>query len=194
MHKFKELERFVYSYLEKHLPENNYYHNIRHVKEVVRTAEYIGKKEGLNKEELLLLKTAALLHDIGHIHTRKGHEEKSVEMAEKILQEYGYERWEIERIKEAILATRIPQEPRSRIAEILCDADVINIGTDSFFESSELIRLEEGREMNREWLQGLLSFLENHHFFTDTAKKEFLKKKKENMERVLALLEDMDSS
>ena len=63
---FTDLQEMVLDKLEKELPQNLYYHNIKHTVDVVTQVELIGLGEGVTDEELLLLKTAALFHDTGH--------------------------------------------------------------------------------------------------------------------------------
>ena len=66
MIQFTDLQEMVLDKLEKELPQNLYYHNVKHTVDVVTQVELIGLGEGVADEELLLLKTAALFHDTGH--------------------------------------------------------------------------------------------------------------------------------
>ncbi|MFO7963444.1 MAG: hypothetical protein R6U50_05940, partial [Desulfobacterales bacterium] len=62
--RINDLEEIILEKLDKGLPENLFYHNMKHTIDVVTQVELIGKSENITDEELLLLKTAALFHDI----------------------------------------------------------------------------------------------------------------------------------
>jgi len=51
--------------LEKELPEYLSYHNADHTKNVIAAATHIAAHENISGNELILLQTAALFHDIG---------------------------------------------------------------------------------------------------------------------------------
>ncbi len=68
--RLSDLEELVLEKLEQGLPKNLYYHNVKHTVDVYTQVELIGRAEGVSKEDLLLLRTAALFHDAGHLVTR----------------------------------------------------------------------------------------------------------------------------
>ena len=63
---FTDIQEIILDKLEKELPPYLFYHNVKHTVDVVTEVELIGWAEGCNDEEILLLKTAALFHDVGH--------------------------------------------------------------------------------------------------------------------------------
>jgi hypothetical protein len=113
------------------------------------------------------------------------------------MDEAGYELRDIGLVGNMILhGTRLPQMPRGKLEEIISDADLANLGMDSFPESGELLRLEERAENKLEWLKGQQKFVESHMkrggYFTDSARKMFGWKERENLERLkreIAMLE-----
>jgi len=132
-HKFKvhvqlvrlgDLEEFIFDKLEKGLPTNLYYHNLKHTVDVYTQVELIGRAEGVDHEEMLLLRTAALFHDAGHLIDYDTHEEMAVKLAREILPEYQYSDEQINLISELIMSTKLPPQPKSLLEEIMCDADL----------------------------------------------------------------------
>ena len=59
------------------------------------------------REELQLLETAAYFHDVGFTETYENHEEKSCEIARKVLPIFEYNAFQIEQICLMIIATKI---------------------------------------------------------------------------------------
>ena len=181
---YKELYQFVIPELENNLPDNLIYHKVEHTKTVIENAVYIAEKESISAEELLILKTAALLHDIGFLTTYSGHEVSGCDFARKNLPNFNYTPEQIEAICEMIMATKIPQNPKNKLSEILCDADVFYLGGDHFDHYSEKIFSElkiNGFIKNKvEFNKMQIDFLNAHHFFTKTANEERNQNKQEN--------------
>jgi uncharacterized membrane-anchored protein YitT (DUF2179 family)/predicted metal-dependent HD superfamily phosphohydrolase len=168
---------FVITKLEKELPSYLHYHNSEHTKEVVAAAEQLAIKENVTGDDLTIVKTAALFHDCGFLETYTDHEEISCEMARKWLPEYGYHKEAIDEICTLIMTTKIPQHPKDKLAEILCDADLHYLGTDKYFiRAGKLYKElhEAGLVKNREeWSIEEIKFVENHKYFTASAKRQF---------------------
>jgi uncharacterized membrane-anchored protein YitT (DUF2179 family)/predicted metal-dependent HD superfamily phosphohydrolase len=168
---------FLIKKLETELPPFLHYHNSEHTKEVIEGAEKLAKKENISGDDLTILKTAALFHDTGFLETYSDHEEISCEMARKWLPDYGYGKKEIDEICRLIMATKLPQQPKDKLAEILCDADLYYMGTDRYFIGAEKLYKElheAGLVKNREeWSSEEIKFVENHRYFTPTAQHKF---------------------
>lgn len=175
-----ELEEYVFNLFDEkssHLA----YHNKKHTQEVLAAATKIARKEGVSDEELLLVQIAALFHDTGYFYYEKGHEEKSCEIARDVLPNYGFLQSQIEQICCIIMATKIPQDPKNHLAEILCDADLSYLGSDAYKEYADRLYLEQQNFHRAEnpnvWTHQQINFLKDHRFFTGTAKQEFDEKK-----------------
>lgn len=191
--RFDDLEEHVMNILEEKLPKNLYYHNLKHTIDVTVQVEIIGKKEGVNEEELLLLKTAALFHDSGFIKTYKDHEEEGVKIAKEILPSYDYTPEQIEQIGEIIMATKLPPKPKNLLQQIICDADLDYLGRVDFIPVSGNL-FKELKEYNmlendiNKWNQIQIKFIENHSYFTKTAKKLRDVNKKNQLEAIRCLV------
>lgn len=176
---------FIIAKLEKELPGYLTYHNVGHTNNVVKHTLEIADLEGVGGEDLDLLSTAALFHDAGFIKKYIGHEEVSCEIAKQFLPQFDYSDSQIERICGLIMATKIPQTPHDRLAEILCDADLYYLGTDDYGNMAEKLYpefLKEGIAKDKmEWQRQQVAFLESHSFFTETAQNKLTGKQKKNL-------------
>ena len=181
---YDQLYSFVISELENKLAKNLTYHNVSHTKNVIDNAIFIGEKEQISGHELTLLKSAALLHDVGFLENHLNHESLGCDFAKKHLPDFEYSTQEIDAICKMILATKLPQTPKNHLSEILCDADLFYIGNNEYeiyadklfseFKHNEILITQEV------WHKRQIDFLNSHHFFTKTAVEEREAKKQEN--------------
>lgn len=173
--KLGDLEEFVLEKLENGLPKNLYYHNLKHTVDVYTQVELIGRSEGVSKEELLLLRTAALLHDSGHMIDYSTHEEMGVKLAYEILPEYGYSQEQIEVISTLIMSTKMPPDPKNLLEQIMCDSDLDYLGRTDFIPVSNMLYKElheHGKIATlQDWNLLQIKFIEKHQYFTNTARR-----------------------
>lgn len=153
------------------LSEKLTYHSIYHTLDVLEQCQRIAGEEGIADEhELYLLKTAALYHDTGFLHTYKGHEEAGYKLAMQFLPAYGFSGQDLKKIGGMILATQLPQTPRNKMEEIICDADLDYLGRPDFFSIAQLLYVEM-KEKNlvntqNEWNRMQVKFIKEHRYFT----------------------------
>ncbi len=121
---FIKAKKYIFERLENELPRQYHYHCIEHTKDVLSAAKRIAKKEGINGDDLLLLKTAILYHDAGFIIQNQNHEQIGCRIARKILPSCNYNSEQINTICGMIMATKIPQQPHNLLEKIICDADL----------------------------------------------------------------------
>lgn len=194
---YQQVYDFLMPKLENDLSPTYTYHNAAHTKSVITAAEHLGKSEGLNAEELVLLKTAALFHDAGFLQQADGHEEISCIWARDYLPKYGYTDDQIEDICRIIMATRLPQTPVDKLGEILCDADLFFRGKEGYNANADRLYREfkaRGIVKNEsEWQLIQVEFLSKTRYFTATAiaelqpiREEILKELNENIEASLS--------
>jgi len=182
---YEKLNKIILKRLRENLPEHLSYHSVMHVKDVIDSVEKIAKSEGVNDEDLVLLKTAALFHDTGFLFGSKNHEEKSCEIAAEYLLEYGFSQDQLDKINGMIMATKIPQTPKNHLEQIVADADLDYLGRDDFFVIGD--KLFEELSMfgivnsERDWNLLQEKFLESHHYFTETAINSRNQKKQDNL-------------
>lgn len=170
-----DLEDFILEKLEKGLPQNLYYHNLKHTVDVYTQVELIGRSENVTTEQLLLLRTAALFHDAGHMIDYSTHEEMAVKLAREILPEYYYTEKQIEVVSDLIMSTKLPPKPNNLLEEIMCDADLDYLGRTDFIPVSNMLyrELHEHGKIGtlREWNELQIKFIAKHSYFTQTARK-----------------------
>ncbi len=170
-----DLEEYIMDRMGKELPDKLLYHNIHHTGHVYRQVELLGRGEEVSQEDLLLLRSAALLHDLGYIDTFDNHEVKSVEYAREILPLYRFKEAQIDTICDLIMATKLPPGPSNLLEQIICDANLDHFGrADFLIQSDRLFQeylLHKKIKNKKDWNLMQIKLLENHVFYTETAKK-----------------------
>ena len=188
----KAAKQFALDKLDSELDEDLVYHSVEHTLDVVNAARLLGEMEGLVSNDILLLETAALYHDIGFTETYEDHEEHSVKIARKALPEFGYSQNDIEIIAGAINATKIPQKPKNLLEEVLADSDLDYLGREDIFVIGQRLHYEwnrQGRDMSLvEWHETQIRFLQKHRYFTQSALNLREARKQENIRELENLL------
>ncbi|MFP4023544.1 MAG: adenylate/guanylate cyclase domain-containing protein [Thiohalospira sp.] len=194
LRQFTDLQETILDKLEKELPAHLYYHNFKHTIDVINQAELIGYGEGVDDESILLLKTAALFHDAGHIIGYDEHEYNGTQLARKYLPKYKYSDDQIEKICKLIMATKLPPDPKNLLESIMCDSDLDYLGRSDFIPVSNTL-YKELKEQNKigslnDWNKLQVKFLSNHQFFTKTALSLREVNKQMQIERIKKLIEE----
>jgi adenylate cyclase len=189
---FHDLQEEVLDILERDLPSDLYYHNLKHTVDVVTEVELIGWAEGINDDDLLILKTAALFHDVGHIVAYNNHEFHGTQIARLILPKYKYTGEQIDKVCAIILSTKMPPSPKNILEEIICDSDLDYLGRIDFIPVSNTLYEElKVRDMIgslNDWNKLQLKFISNHQYFTQTAQKLREVNKQNQIERIRLLI------
>lgn len=184
-------ERFTKLFVEVckllvQLPKKYHYHSFFHTLKVLSFCEELSYAEEVGPYKQHLIATAALLHDIGFIVDHNNHESHGCEWARTHLPSFGYTDQEIATISTYINATKLPQNPKSLEAKILCDADLFYLGTKGYKRVSDLLRVEWeklGRTYsNGAWLELQREFLQSHEYWTLTAKSKLDPQKVTNLQ------------
>lgn len=170
----EEAKTYILERLRRELPDDLRYHAIQHTfEDVLPAAERLARLANLGEEETLLLCTAALYHDVGYIEAYDQNEAIGARIARETLPQFGYRPEQIETIAQAILATRIPQSPKTYLEALLCDADLDTLGREDYFETGRNLWLElkeHGRALSRrEWHERQIKLLSEHQYFTAEA-------------------------
>lgn len=181
------------------LPATLTYHTTEHVLDVLQQANEIALAEGVTSEkEVELLSIACLYHDTGFLHVYKGHEEASCENARRELPGFGYNNQEIDLVCGMIMATRIPQSPRSKLEEIICDADLDYLGRDDFYRIGQTLFNEMKYygflKDEQQWNRIQKAFLEQHHYFTPTNLSRRAPLKEKHLKEISRLVASYDAT
>ncbi|MBL7765113.1 MAG: HD domain-containing protein [Chitinophagaceae bacterium] len=189
MKDWNRLYSAVEGFFKAQMPGFLTYHNWQHTLRVLYFSEFIAEQQALSEEDILLLKTAALYHDTGFIHGPQQHEENSFKIAEIELPGHHYLPSELMIIEGLIQATKIPQQPKTPLEEILADADLEYLGTDDFTTIGESLYHEMQHfypDMSRNtWNELQISFMKQHRYHTTYCIQNRLPKKLENLKRLI---------
>jgi len=176
--------------VSKRLMGNLPYHNFSHAEDVYKTVITLGTMGNVNYEDMFLLKTAALLHDIIVVPRAKDNEERSAEFTRIYLPTIGYSSYHVEKIANMILATKVPQNPKNFLEQIICDADLDNFGREDFLELGEKVREELGLHGGKDWYLSELKLLKGHRYHTEMARKLRDHGKEANIQKLEKMLQD----
>lgn len=186
---FSQLKKLITEELANNLPAYLTYHNLEHTLGVLAACEEHIARLNIGPSDARLLKTAALFHDTGFMWTYAGHEERSIVFAHEILPEWDYSLEDIKTIAGIIRATKIPQVPHTILEEIIGDADLDYLGTDSFDETSETLYREllatQKVKNEEEWDRIQVNFISKHHYHTEFAQKYREPEKQKHLQKLL---------
>lgn len=169
--------------------EKHVYHNRQHTQDVVDAVNVVGAHANLSSDEMESALVAAWLHDIGYEHGSKNHEQTSAEKAKELLEKMGAPQRKIQEVTEAILSTHMPQQPKTRVSQVLCDADLYHLSTAECQEKSNMLREEwkvlGTKEMtNEEWINSTIEFMENHTYHTPYGQTVLEQGKQKNIKKL----------
>lgn len=181
----KKTNDFVSQLFDSELPKEYIYHNYVHTQRVLKSTKEILDNSAFSEEEKLILKLAAVLHDVGYIRSKDAHEEASAEIAIDFLTKEGVDKSIIDKVAKTIRATHIDVPPENELEKALCDADASHFSKRYFEEASEYLR-QELKLLNKadhsldSWREcNIQMFTTQHQYYTDYAIKNW-KPKKDN--------------
>ena len=151
------------------------YHDSRHTEDVIRQVQEISYREGVSNEEIALLKLAALYHDLGFLVQRANHEAAGVDLFMQEASNSAISEEDKQHVARLIMVTKIPQQPKTLLESIICDADLDYLGREDFPAIAEFLYLElkacgELNDRHR-WNELQISFLGAHQYHTDSSRK-----------------------
>jgi hypothetical protein len=158
----------------------------------VTEVELIGWGEGCTDEEILILKTAGLFHDVGHTVAYDNHEYHGTLIAREMLPGYNYTPEHIDLICSIIMSTKLPPKPTTLLENIICDSDLDYLGRSDFIPVSNTL-YEELKAQNKmgslnDWNKIQVKFISGHQYFTNTARSLREVNKQIQIERIQSLI------
>jgi uncharacterized protein len=168
---FKNAEIYILERLQNELAETLFYHGYHHTLDVMDAAMKIADAEDISPEEKNLLRIAVAFHDAGFIYMYKDHEQKGCEMAKENLPSFGFTDEQLEIICQMIMATKIPQNAKNKLEQIICDADVDYLGRTDVCQIAQTL-FEESRIYSNipdeeKWDEEQVRFLKEHRYYTN---------------------------
>lgn len=170
------------------------FHTWAHTDQVVRYSREIAACYNLNPFDQQPLIMAAWFHDVGVSITFANHEESSKKIAHQFLTKLDYDKDWLSIVMNCISATKIPQQPKTLLERIICDADLYHLSSASYFDRSYLLRQELENHFGQkhtdvEWLQINYDFLKDHKYHTDYGRKVLEKGKQQNLAKLKYLMD-----
>lgn len=170
---YYKLRRTILDILNTKLSKDLHYHGVHHTLDALDSCKIYLKYNEVSVHDAKLLRLGVLFHDIGFTETNLEHEQKSSEIAKRLLNNYNFPKDDIQIIVDLILCTKIPQQPKTLLERIICDVDLDYLGRPDFYEiSDQLFReLKALSVINNidEWNKIQINFLEAHTYHTDFA-------------------------
>ena len=154
---------------------NLFFHNFKHALDVYEQVELLAHSENIEEEDSLLLKTAALLHDIGYSISYDNVRTLSEDMAREALLLFHYTSQQIDKVCRLMDASHYESTPNGILEEIMHDAHQMYFGRADYITRTMGLFREQKEYCipvdKTEWLQNQLIRLANHQFHTRAAKK-----------------------
>jgi len=172
---FRKLKKFVIEKITAEIPDTLSYHGVHHTIYVLNACNAYIRRLKINEEDARVLRTGALMHDIGIMWDYFNHEEISITYVKDILPNWNYSPEEINKICGLIQSTKLPQRPTNLLEEIICDSDVDYLGTPLFYTIGntlyeEFLKYKVVKD-EESWDRVQVRFLMSHKYHTDFAKK-----------------------
>lgn len=168
----KQAQEFATNLLQTKVSKSATFHTLQHTREVVAACEKLAAMQEITDEDRTALLIAAWFHDTGYSSGQaKNHENLSIHWAADFLTANNAPEELKNKVTGCINATRMPQTPTNMIEQIMCDADLFHLGTDTFKEKSRLLKEElanfGGEDVSKkEWRRINIAFLEAHKYYT----------------------------
>lgn len=193
MNIYKALYDEVFDILSTRLPDHLTYHTPAHTRRVIDRAEFISGHEHVTGRDLYLVRVAALFHDIGFIQNNHHHEEIGCEICTDYLRRYHFSEEDIQSVCGMIMATRIPQQPKTHLEKIVADADLEYLGTDQFYPISRTL-YEEFRHYDPQltmhrFNEIQVNFLRKHRYHTEYCKNHREAQKQIHLQEIINSLQ-----
>lgn len=189
----QQSKHYVQQLLTEKLSADFLFHDLVHTESVQEYSRLIGQQQNLSPDDLEILDLAAWFHDTGYTEVYLGHEKVSCRIAKDFLKKHNYPAEKIDSVTACIDATHPEYVPKNHLQEIIKDADLSNLGMESFYDLNTKLRHEwailcDNKYSDIEWLENNLAFLDNHKFFTSEAKSMWKSGKKKNVKMMKKLV------
>lgn len=147
------------------------FHSVQHTEEVFQYVKTIAKYEEVHGNNLEPILIAALFHDTGMAETYLNHEDQSVVYMKEFLANHDYPEDKIAIVANCIMATKMPQTPKTKEEKIICDADLYHLGIENYLFKNERLRVEwetffDMKYSDEEWYAINIEFMESQNYHT----------------------------
>ncbi|RZJ73500.1 Pycsar system effector family protein [Flavobacterium sp.] len=190
-------ENFVRDLFKDKLSDSYTYHNFKHTKRVVASAEELADKENLSPDEKSALVLATWFHDTGYVNGPMKHEYNSAIIFRGFASENDIPDNIANLAERLILVTEMCENPETLSEKIIRDADCSHFGSEKYEKIAATLRAEwesQGRTYtDSEWIKGNLEVLEKwHRYYTTSAVENWQPQKEKNIASIKQKLEEME--
>ena len=179
--------------LEEELSEKFYFHNLGMIEFLDNKIGFISASEGVDEDEILLIKSAAYLYVTGYVLDYDQHLEAGCNYGKEVLPGIQYSTSQIKRICELVNSVSSVNEVKNIQDGILNDAIYHYLGCADYLNHSMNLfhELKEHKKIGSlvEWKVDQTSLISEHEFYTDTARKARETDKSEQLKKVIQLME-----
>lgn len=195
MEVIEKVKLHVIDFFEKHPKQQLVFHTLEHTIAVVRSAEMLGKAEGLTEAEMRALMIAAWFHDTGYLLQLENHEGASVQVAEAFFEQNPVSEDCRRLVIDAIEVTCRQKEPKNAIERVILDADVAHVADVNFISISKKLKKERANCSEcvvkfADYWNETLSFLKKLSFHTAYANANFKGQLQQNTRLVEELIQE----
>ncbi len=185
----QNVEAHVERYIRENVDQRYVYHNFQHTYAVVESARELAHYYDLSDRDKFVIELAAWFHDTGYTEGWEDHELRSADNAAEFLEKNEQDKEIIQDVRGAILATRMPQDPRTFVEQIIGDADLSHLGGVSYWDRCGRVRQEFAltRAMvmsDQEWVDFELGFLLSHEYHTEAARELYGDRKSKHVKQL----------
>jgi len=173
--RLNDLEEYVEKMMTDDHDTNLLFHDFRHTWDVYEQVKLLAHLEDMNDADMMLLRTAALLHDIGYsISYGDDINTLSEDFARETLPIYQYKPQQIDRVCQLMKASHYESIPNGIGEEIMHDANLMYFSHADYIK--QMMRLAREQEKHNipvnktEWLREQINRLNNHRFYTQSAR------------------------
>ena len=184
-----ETEQHIHDFFAEHLSANYVFHDPEHTAQTVSAAKVIGEGFKLSSRDMLVLLLATWFHDTGYVQGPTDHEERSCANASAFLKD-KISGEELATVLACIRATKVPQNPKTVLEQIICDADLSHLGLKTYWDRNSKLRQEftltRNNLMNdQEWVEFEIDFMLNHEYHTTVAQGLLNKRKAKHIQQLI---------
>ena len=170
-------EKFITNHFSKKIDSKYTFHSLAHTQRTVKNVILLGENS-LSSSDLEIVIIAAWFHDCGISEDYDSHEDKSMEIAKRFLEDQDYAVENIEKVIGCINATKPENQPDNILEKILHDANLIHLGKKNYFKRNKELSKELKRVLNKSvssetWINLNIKFMSENDFQTDYAREKF---------------------
>ena len=195
MELLNQAEDYIKELYATHPHELLLFHNLNYTNKVVKCAREIAVKENFSAEDLHMTILASWFLNIGYLFDFVGHIKQSLKTTNKFLTEINYPENKKEFILNAIENVLKNYKPDNEIQKVLSDANNAIFASEEFvlwvkYHRQERNYFVKPKITKRNFWQNINNLLNEHEFYTRSAKEMFQKGKNENIEKIKLFLSE----